>query len=535
MATSGGARSKSNGSRSNAQQLFLRVRDGPKAFVLKALEAAVEDPDMRYGTLKQNLMFFAAARKQTEGASQIARKLADIGVDATCSDGMKQTPLFYAAKEGNEDCASFLIERRCDVNHIDKNGQTAIFYSVREGHNEMIKVLISMKASMDVQDNQGKTPLAFAAANSHKNGGGAAAELSRILSTHPNPSGRKAESQPLSQAKAMKVMAALGRANRRPPIVEPTPVPSVPSDTAGGDSVASTSQPSTVEGESSKRRRVNGNGSVGRAVQALGMSDPEAAMHAWVYPEGQSALSRLALRRGGSVPPVTSEPLLKDLEVLEEVGEYLICVPHIAHAARLRELEREFVLDHHDLFADEPWHSALSPEEWCQIVNVLHEERRALQAIENIIRGFTNGHQTLQVVHRPDPNAESFSTSQIVGYVHVYRQGSNLDISHLKVERSHQRKGLGYLMLAGSVRRAEKLSWNVQALRLVAVSKNLPALTLYEKLSFERLDSPDKPESLEEGEVEWQKMGRSLQDSFRRLCVSKAKASMNRAASALSQ
>lgn len=61
--------------------------------------------------------------------------LVDMGVDPKKEDALKQTPLFYLAREGNNLAIKYLCEvHLLDVNKPDKYGQTAIYYAMREGH-----------------------------------------------------------------------------------------------------------------------------------------------------------------------------------------------------------------------------------------------------------------------------------------------------------------------------------------------------------------------------------------------------------------
>lgn len=49
------------------------------------------------------------------------------------NDYMMQTPLFYAASNGSFKCARILIDKKANVNHIDKNGQNCLFWAAGQG------------------------------------------------------------------------------------------------------------------------------------------------------------------------------------------------------------------------------------------------------------------------------------------------------------------------------------------------------------------------------------------------------------------
>ena len=63
------------------------------------------------------------------------KALIELGVEPTKEDSLKQTPLFYASREGNTEAIDYLCNQCGDsVNRQDKYGQTCIYYAVREGH-----------------------------------------------------------------------------------------------------------------------------------------------------------------------------------------------------------------------------------------------------------------------------------------------------------------------------------------------------------------------------------------------------------------
>lgn len=79
--------------------------------------------------------------------------LVQMGVDPKKEDSLKQTPLFYVAREGNNLAIQFLCaEQKVDVDKPDKYGQTALYYAVREGHIDTVKQMISLGANCDHAD-----------------------------------------------------------------------------------------------------------------------------------------------------------------------------------------------------------------------------------------------------------------------------------------------------------------------------------------------------------------------------------------------
>ena len=76
--------------------------------------------------------------------------LAEMGVEGVKEDSLKQTPIFYACREGNNAAIQYLVDVCKDyVNRQDKYGQTPVYYAAREGHIGTIKLLIELGADID--------------------------------------------------------------------------------------------------------------------------------------------------------------------------------------------------------------------------------------------------------------------------------------------------------------------------------------------------------------------------------------------------
>lgn len=507
-----------------AGKLFFTVRDEEEPSVMEALAGGLRDPKCRYLPDQQDLMFFAAARRHgLGGAEVIARRLSALGVPGNSTDRLRQTPLFFAAREGNRECATFLVEQSCDVNHRDVFGQSALFYSVRESHLDMCRLLLQLGASFDLRDNNKNTARFYAK-------GDIELALTQLVEGgHPHPEGRKApQGEKVVLAQSGKAATTRKRRRLEYPSPEATVLP------RNGHSLAENLPSLSRRAARSKALLASGRDGVGLAVveeatpdaplrRAGGGPSAVEAMAAWAEGPGQQEAA------GTSSP---AEPVPD--EAFARAGEYYVCNPAISDAARLRELEREFVADHFEVFREEPWHEELEPSDWCRLVNVIEDEERAQQAIANIILGQTPCHGTLQCVYAPSAPASGSSAPppSIVGYVHVVNAGGHLDVSHLKVGRLHQRRGLGSLLIAGTVRWAEQQGAEVRDLRLVVVTRNAPAVSLYRALGFENLTSVTKQVRLGSGLVEWQKMWRNFHGmapgAFARLCEARSSATMQR-------
>lgn len=96
-------------------------------------------------------------------AFRMIKTLMELGIEATKEDALRQTPLFYACREGNMQAISHLVkEGRDNVNRQDKYGQTPIYYAVREGHIRTTQLLIELGADFDHADTKQQRPLYYA-------------------------------------------------------------------------------------------------------------------------------------------------------------------------------------------------------------------------------------------------------------------------------------------------------------------------------------------------------------------------------------
>lgn len=82
----------------------------------------------------QTLIFTACVIRDPEQSLKMIKMLRSLGVDPTKEDTLKQSPLFYASREGLTEVIDYLCtEGANQVNRQDKYGQTPVYYAVREG------------------------------------------------------------------------------------------------------------------------------------------------------------------------------------------------------------------------------------------------------------------------------------------------------------------------------------------------------------------------------------------------------------------
>jgi len=149
-------------------------------------------------------------------------------------------------------------------------------------------------------------------------------------------------------------------------------------------------------------------------------------------------------------------------------------------AARLRISEKDFVVDHAQLFADQPWFKRLSPEDWCSNVGILQDKGgpAAVNAIKAVLAGDDPLHFTLPLVE--------IKTRKIAGYVHAaYKpETRELNIGHLKVDEAFRGQGLGRLLIEAAEDVSQRLGWSCRTTTLSVLEVNAPACQCYRKAGF---------------------------------------------------
>lgn len=111
----------------------------------------------------QNPIFSACIVSDHSLGFRMTKALTELGCDPLFNDALKQTPLFYAARDGNTQIINYIVnEMHEDVNKQDKYGQTCIYYAVREGHVAAAQLLIDSGALIDQTDTKNQRPIFYA-------------------------------------------------------------------------------------------------------------------------------------------------------------------------------------------------------------------------------------------------------------------------------------------------------------------------------------------------------------------------------------
>eukprot|EP00747_Dinoflagellata_sp_TGD_P125408 gnl/TRDRNA2_/TRDRNA2_174158_c0_seq29.p1 gnl/TRDRNA2_/TRDRNA2_174158_c0~~gnl/TRDRNA2_/TRDRNA2_174158_c0_seq29.p1 ORF type:complete len:753 (-),score=94.29 gnl/TRDRNA2_/TRDRNA2_174158_c0_seq29:38-2248(-) len=147
----------------------ITIKNGNLSDLRRILDSRA-DPHIQ-DDVGQNLAFFAAARPldmSAEGSPRVFLELlvVNYGVNATAVDAAGQTPLFFAASEGDTKSCEYLISLRCDPDHRDEDDHSPLFYSAMNGRSDCAACLIKAKATLNSVDVRGQSPLFWASSSS---------------------------------------------------------------------------------------------------------------------------------------------------------------------------------------------------------------------------------------------------------------------------------------------------------------------------------------------------------------------------------
>lgn len=93
------------------------------------------------------------------------KKLAEFkskGYDLNQCDNLNQTPLHWAAQEGQLNAVCLLLSYGVNINNQNINGDTPLHLAVKGAHLEVIKVLIAAGANANIKNSEGNSPLFYA-------------------------------------------------------------------------------------------------------------------------------------------------------------------------------------------------------------------------------------------------------------------------------------------------------------------------------------------------------------------------------------
>lgn len=102
---------------------------------------------------------FAAAKL---GNVEQLSSLIDSGGNINARDSRGATPLMWASFRGNEEAVRMLIQRGADANAKAEDNTTALHWAAFRNRGRVAELLLDAGADIDARDNHGKTPLGYA-------------------------------------------------------------------------------------------------------------------------------------------------------------------------------------------------------------------------------------------------------------------------------------------------------------------------------------------------------------------------------------
>jgi ankyrin repeat protein len=139
--------------------LFLAVSKGDLSESQSLIEQGVHvDGRDEYG----NSPLMIAARSPKN--DKVTRLLLKAGAAVNSTNAVGETPLFAAARVGNESGVKLLLKHGADPNIRNCKGVTALMVAAEEGNPECVQALVEAGADVNTCDRNGETPLMAAAA-----------------------------------------------------------------------------------------------------------------------------------------------------------------------------------------------------------------------------------------------------------------------------------------------------------------------------------------------------------------------------------
>lgn len=117
-------------------------------------------PDAGRNAVQQQI--FAAVRNND--TKTVAALLDNKNLDVNFTDSLSgKTALMHAALHGKTDMAQLLLERKADINKLDRSSRNALIHATRRGNGEMVRLLLRHGAQPNQESHIGDTPLKLTA------------------------------------------------------------------------------------------------------------------------------------------------------------------------------------------------------------------------------------------------------------------------------------------------------------------------------------------------------------------------------------
>jgi len=132
--------------------------------LIKVVEFFAKSVSVEYRNRMQDSLLHYAARG---GQRELVSDLIDTGINPLILNLFNETPLMNAAEEGHVEVVKKLLERG-GTRLQDKFGDTALHFAAREGHQEVCHEILRKDYEMiNMLNDQKQTPLAYAYSSGH--------------------------------------------------------------------------------------------------------------------------------------------------------------------------------------------------------------------------------------------------------------------------------------------------------------------------------------------------------------------------------
>lgn len=109
-----------------------------------------------------NTLLHQASR---QGRTAAVRLLLEKRADVNALNKYRMTPLHSAAIQGHLETAALLVSRGADMNAGNHRGWTPLFNAAMEGETQFVEFLLANRAKIDIQDDDGNMALHYACGN----------------------------------------------------------------------------------------------------------------------------------------------------------------------------------------------------------------------------------------------------------------------------------------------------------------------------------------------------------------------------------
>jgi len=376
--------------------------------------------------VRRNLRNKETFHKLRDGRLEDARLAAeDIDPKAELSS---RGPLFYVAARkdslgGAEELFRTLRRRQARLCY-DKSMQTPLFVAAMEGNAKMCKYLVQ-KQGLDVnhQDMDGETPIYQAIKNEHL-------EATITLLRCGASLGSVNKRQKCAASYCSRRFAERLR-KRREDWQEPQ------------------------QTHSRKRKQ----------TEDISLASGPQCLEAWAQKRAKCHVEEPLIPASGN-------------EVIAENDTHFIVNMQASALGKLRELEKQLIVDQAKVLRGDLMHDACRTRDWCEGLGAIYDDRKSTKVFNAIMK---NGERSINICLL----AVSKQTETVVGFCHASMAGSDLALHHVKVAQGHEGKGIGRLLINATEMAATRRGWKFHRVKLAVLQENLWAKRAFQQMGFQ--------------------------------------------------